>query len=70
MSTSNVRGYIYKASPTWLPKHELNKDNRNRHDKVNEGKPKPMRPKPYTKYRQLWNSERGRNILLHGREYA
>lgn len=31
LSSTNVQSYIYKVSPTWLPKRVLNKDNSNRH---------------------------------------
>lgn len=27
LSPNNIGSYTYKGSPTWLPKHELNKDN-------------------------------------------
>jgi hypothetical protein len=45
VSHSNVRSYV--QSLTWLPRHELNKDNTNRHPRVDERKSK--RPQFYSK---------------------
>lgn len=36
--SSNVRSYTQEVSPTWLPKCELNKNNRNSHAKVDRGR--------------------------------
>lgn len=52
MSPSNVRSYTYKVSPTWMPKHERNKDNTNEYAK--HDKEKPIGPQLNTEnYRQL-----------------
>lgn len=34
LSTINVRSYTHKVSPTWLPKHELNREDSNKHANV------------------------------------
>jgi hypothetical protein len=36
ISSSNVRNYTHKLSPTWLSKHELRKANNNAHAKIDE----------------------------------
>lgn len=51
-----------------LPKCELNKENINRHAKVEGGK--PTRLHPYTKNsRQLVNTESDKNSPLQGKEH-
>lgn len=51
--------YTHKTSPTWLPKHELNKDS-NRHANINSGKSKT--PQAYSKTcRQGRNAASGRS---------
>ena len=56
VSLSNVRSYSSDVSTRRLPKHERNKDDINRHAKVDRGKPR--RPRPYTKsYRQSRNTK-------------
>lgn len=37
VSPSNIRSYTHRRSPTWLPKHELNKDGIDTHVKVGGG---------------------------------
>lgn len=37
VSPRDVRSHIYKLLPTWLPKHELNKDDTNTHASVGRG---------------------------------
>lgn len=62
----NVTSYTHKVSPTWLSKHELNKDNTDRHAKVYERQ--PIRPQPYTKnYKQLGLMWVGKTIFLSGK---
>jgi len=34
LSPRNVRSYTHKVSPTWLPKHELNREDSNKHANV------------------------------------
>ena len=36
-SPGNVRGYTHGVSRTWLHKHDLSKDDTNRHDKIKGG---------------------------------
>ena len=43
MGPSYVRIYTQKLSPTWLPKHELNKDGNNRHGKVDGERPEGLK---------------------------
>ena len=58
MSPSNVGNYIHQVSPTWLPKHELSKNDTHGQDfQVN--REKPIRPQHYTKnYRQLMTAQK------------
>ena len=52
----DVRSFTHKVLPVWMSKHELNKDNSNRHAKVDTEK--PTMPQPYTmSVRQLRNAE-------------
>lgn len=47
MFLSNARSYAHKVSTTWLPNHELNKDNR--YAKVDGEIPQILKPTPRTK---------------------
>ena len=67
MPPSDVLSYTHKVSPTWLPKHELNRDHI-RHGKV-DGR-NPRRPQSYTEnYRYLRNVESKRNSFPQGRTH-
>lgn len=39
VSPSNIRSYIYKVSPTWLCRCDLNKDDISKPARLDEGKP-------------------------------
>ena len=56
VSPRNVRKYIHKVPPTWLPKHDLNKDNTNKHANVDSRE--LMRPQSHTQ-----NSKQLRNEM-------
>jgi hypothetical protein len=39
VSLSKIRSYTHKVSPTWLPTHELNKNDTNTHAEVDGENP-------------------------------
>lgn len=60
VSLKTVTSYTHKTSAASLPKHQLNKDNKSRHIKVDEGKPR----RSYTNNcRQQINAENGINRI-------
>lgn len=67
-SPSNVRSDSHEASPTWLSKYKLNKNDNNTHPKQQCWQ-ETKRPLSYTtNYTQARNAESGSNSLLEKKE--